>query len=183
MIRWLLAVVSGVAGGKISPFLRKIVESEDGGDRADRNARAAIDALYGIDIKQLRLRVIGFILFGMNAIDRAGVDAGGVFCSNARFCYYVCHSVKVVPGTYKYHTGRGNTNPFASTWWWSGRSCPRTRFPADPAAGEKPASRVKARAGCPLTGKCLSPTVSTTRYSARRLTCRRSFSSWYLLTT
>jgi hypothetical protein len=45
--------------------------------------------------------VIGFILFGMNAIDRAGVDAGGIFGSDARFCYYVGHGVKVVPGTYK----------------------------------------------------------------------------------
>jgi hypothetical protein len=29
----------------------------------------------------------------MDAVDRTSVHAGGVFGSNARFCYYVCHGI------------------------------------------------------------------------------------------
>src|ERR1035441_1154570 len=95
----LLAVVSGVPRREALPLLRQIVERKDRRNRANRNARAAIDAFHRVDVKQLRFRVVGLILLGMNAIDRAGVDAGGILGADAGFCYYVCHWC--CPDTYK----------------------------------------------------------------------------------
>ena len=45
-LRMLLAVVRGVLRGEVRPFLRQIVEGEDGRHGAHRDAGAAIDALY-----------------------------------------------------------------------------------------------------------------------------------------
>src|ERR1035437_5765846 len=106
----LLSVIRRVLGGEFRPFLGQIVKSEDGRHGAHRDAGAAVDTLYGIDVEQFRVRVGGLVLLRMNAIDRAGVDAGSIFGSNTRFSDYVCHW-RFFPGTNTYHSGRGNTIP------------------------------------------------------------------------
>src|SRR6266704_5939738 len=73
------------------PLLRQVVQGEDRGDRADRYAGAAIDAFHGINV-ELRNAVerwpsvvVGRILLGVDAIYGTGVDAGGVFGTDAGF--------------------------------------------------------------------------------------------------
>ena len=73
------------------PFVRKIVESEDGGNRANRYASAAVNAFNRINIEHVRAFKLGFILLGMYAVNGAGVHAGGIFGSNAGLCNYICH--------------------------------------------------------------------------------------------
>src|SRR5580704_17183562 len=51
MRRLSFLVVVGVDFGEAGPFFREIFEGEDGGYRADGNARAAVDALIGIDVE------------------------------------------------------------------------------------------------------------------------------------
>ena len=80
-----------VCAREIGPFVRQIVQSEDGGDRANRHTRPAVDAFYWIDVDHLVFGEFGVIFFGVDAIDRAGVDARRVFGADARFRNYVCH--------------------------------------------------------------------------------------------
>jgi hypothetical protein len=91
--RWLRlsAVVLGILVGEFFPFVREIVESEDGGNRANRYARAAVNAFNRINIKHVRAFKLRLILLGMYAVNRAGVHAGGIFGSNAGLCNYICH--------------------------------------------------------------------------------------------
>ena len=81
----------GVLFGEFSPFFGEIVQRENRGNGAHRNAGAAIDALHGIDVKHLYIGESGVFFFRMNAIDGAGVDARRVFGANAGFRNYVCH--------------------------------------------------------------------------------------------
>src|ERR1700688_2593646 len=46
-----LVVPIGVSGGEAVPLLRQILEGEDRGDRADRNASPAVDAFGRVDIE------------------------------------------------------------------------------------------------------------------------------------
>src|SRR5580700_1725275 len=85
------AEVGGVSCGVFVPLLRQIVEGEDCRHRAHRDARAAIDALYGIDVEQGLGRMLGIVLLGMNAIDRTRVHARGIFGVDAGLCDHVSH--------------------------------------------------------------------------------------------
>ena len=76
---------------KSVPFFRQIVQRKNGGYRADGNAGAAIDALDGVDIKHLRVGEAGIFFFRMDTIDRARVNAGGVFGADAGFSNYISH--------------------------------------------------------------------------------------------
>jgi 6-pyruvoyl-tetrahydropterin synthase len=89
--RGLFSVVGGVLGGELRPLLRQVVERENRRHGAHRDAGAAVDALHRVDVEHLGLGEVGLVLLRMDAIDRAGVDAGGIFGSNARFSDYVCH--------------------------------------------------------------------------------------------
>src|SRR5689334_13217889 len=93
------AVVRRVARGEVRPLLRKIVKREASGDRANRNAGAAIDALDGVDVQELFRRVVRLVFLWMNAVDRASVDAGGIFGADAGFSDYVCHR-SIIPSNY-----------------------------------------------------------------------------------
>jgi hypothetical protein len=84
--------ILGVELGKRVPFFREIIECEDGRDRANGYARAAVDALHRIDVEQLLCGVLGIIFLGMNAIHRTRIDARSVFGVDARFCDYVSHN-------------------------------------------------------------------------------------------
>ena len=89
---WLTLEVVGVDLGEVGPLLGEVVEREDGGDRAHRDAGAAIDAFDGVDVDHFDRGEIGFVLFWVDAIHRTGVDAGRVFRSDTGFRNYVCHS-------------------------------------------------------------------------------------------
>jgi hypothetical protein len=84
---------SGVLLREIRPLVREIIEREDGRNRANRDARAAIYALHGIDVEHIVLAKIRFIFLGMDAIDRTGVHAGRIFGSDAGFRYNVSHII------------------------------------------------------------------------------------------
>src|SRR5579864_1218630 len=87
----LLGVPVRVNRGKVSPLLRQIFQGKDRRHRADRDAGAAVNAFHGTDV-QLRLVLeFGFIFSRMDAIDRADVDAGGVFGSDTGLSDYVRH--------------------------------------------------------------------------------------------
>jgi len=73
------------------PLLRQIVQRENRGYRADWDTGATIDAFHGIDVElgntveRSAAVVIGRVLLGVDAIYGTGVDAGGVFGSDAGF--------------------------------------------------------------------------------------------------
>ena len=83
----------GVLCGEISPLLGQVVGREDGRNRAGWDACAAVDALDRIDEQLIGLGVSGFVLFGVDAIDRTGVYTGGVLGADTGFCNDVCYLV------------------------------------------------------------------------------------------
>jgi hypothetical protein len=78
--------------GEFIPFFWQIIECEDRRYGANRYARAAIDALYRINIEQLRRGVLGIIFLGMNAIHRTRIHARCIFGIDARLCDNVSHN-------------------------------------------------------------------------------------------
>src|SRR5258707_7397709 len=87
-----LRIPIGVDGRETAPFLGQIFERKDGGHWTHRNACAAIDAFRGMDVK-LRFRgEFRLILARMNAVHRADIHAGGVFCADAGLGDHVSHS-------------------------------------------------------------------------------------------
>jgi hypothetical protein len=91
LISALIRIPVRVDGREISPLLRQIFQSENGSHRANRNARAAIDAFHWANVK-LRLGFkFGFILARVNAVNRANVHASGVLGSYTGLSNYVRH--------------------------------------------------------------------------------------------
>src|SRR6266852_3940126 len=95
------------------PLLGQVVQREDRRNGADRNAGAAVDALNRVDeelVYRIELWPAVFVLrvlFRMDAIDRAGVHACGVFRSDAGFGNDIRHNT--LPKTaylQLYHAGR-----------------------------------------------------------------------------
>ena len=89
--RRLAAEVRGVLLREVGPFLGQVVGGKDGRNRAGRNAGAAVDALDRIDEELLGVTVVGFVLLGVDAIDRTGVYASGVLGADTRFCNDISH--------------------------------------------------------------------------------------------
>src|ERR1035438_5255366 len=87
----LTSEVRRVLLGKAGPLLRQVVLRKDGRDRAGRDACAAIDALDRINEQLVDLGVSGFVLLGVDAIDRTGVHTGGVLSADTGFCNDVGH--------------------------------------------------------------------------------------------
>jgi hypothetical protein len=87
-----------IALGVFFPLFRQIVEGEDGRDGTYWNAGAAVDAFYGIDVEHFFGRELFGVFFGMNAVDRTGVNTGGIFGSNAGLGNYVGHKNLVLLG-------------------------------------------------------------------------------------
>src|SRR5271156_1105256 len=83
--------VAGVLVSKGRPLFWQVVPSKYGRHRAYGDAGATVDTLHGVDEELLDLAILRFIFLGMNAIYRAGIDAGCVFCADARFCDHVSH--------------------------------------------------------------------------------------------
>jgi hypothetical protein len=82
-----------IALRKMTPFFRQIVDGEDGRDRANRDARATVNALDWIDVEHFLAAVGGFVLLWVNAIYRTRVHTGTVLGSDTRFCNYVSHNL------------------------------------------------------------------------------------------
>jgi hypothetical protein len=82
-----------------SPFLRKIVKRKDRRNRTDRNARAAIDAFYRIDVQHFGVGETCVVLLRMDAIDRASVYTRRVLGPDAGFCNYVSHMCGIFKNT------------------------------------------------------------------------------------
>src|SRR6185312_14015126 len=85
------AEILGVLFGIRLPLFRQIIQRKDSGNRAYRNARAAIDTLHRVDKKLIGAFKLRLIFFGVYAVDWASVHARRIFRSNARFCDYIGH--------------------------------------------------------------------------------------------
>src|SRR3984893_6475216 len=94
----LLGVPARINGSIVLPLLRQVFQGKDRRHRADRNACTTVDTFDWMDVKLRFLFEIWFILAWMDAIHRANIDAGGVFCADARLGNYVGHSRSPFPG-------------------------------------------------------------------------------------
>ena len=96
------------------PLLRQVVQRENPGYRADRDARATIDAFHGINVELgnavecWAAVVIGRVLLGVDAIYGAGVDAGSVFRSDSGFGNDIGHKPPPPIRTYGMPVREGN---------------------------------------------------------------------------
>ena len=81
----------GVQFGVARPVVRQLILRKDGLNRADRHARAAVDAGVGVDEELIGARVVRGVFLRMNTVDGAHLDAGGVFGSDAWLSDYVGH--------------------------------------------------------------------------------------------
>ena len=87
----LAAEVLGVLLGEMGPLLRQVVLGEDGRDRTNRNASAAVDAFDRVDEELIGFGVTGLIFLRVDAVDGTGVYTGGVLGADTGFCNNVCH--------------------------------------------------------------------------------------------
>ena len=92
--RELPAKVFCVALGVSLPLLRQIVEGKNRRNRANRNTRAAVDALNRIDIQHLFLGECFFVLLRVYAIHRTCVHARRILCADTGFCNHICHNFR-----------------------------------------------------------------------------------------
>ena len=76
---------------KSVPSIWKIAFSTDRVDRTDWGARSAIDTLYWIDKEHRDGSKIRLILSRMDALNRADINACGIFYSDARLCDDIRH--------------------------------------------------------------------------------------------
>src|SRR5215831_16120551 len=97
-------VVVGVPCDKARPVSGRLVEREDGLDRAGRHAGAAVDAFVRMNIEHLSRSKRGLILSRVNAIDGANIHARGVLGAYAGLADDVCqflvslHHTRGLPG-------------------------------------------------------------------------------------
>jgi hypothetical protein len=90
-VKALFLIILSVTLGVFVPFLRQVIQREDGGDRANRHAGAAINALHRVDVKHGNIGEVGFILSRVDTIHRANVYARGVLGVNTGFSNYISH--------------------------------------------------------------------------------------------
>jgi hypothetical protein len=84
-----LVVVRGVERGEPGEFLGEFVQHENRIGGANRDAGAAIDAIVRLDEELRRFGESSLILFGVDAIHRAGLHAQ--FILGTGIGNYVCH--------------------------------------------------------------------------------------------
>src|ERR1019366_10623035 len=102
----LLLVVLRVELGEVLPLFRQIIQGKNGGDGADRDARAAVNALDRIDVKHRHFGEVRLVLAGVDAVNRANVHAGGVFGVDTRLSDNIRHET----------SSRGSFN-FSEQFW------------------------------------------------------------------
>jgi predicted ArsR family transcriptional regulator len=76
----------------VLPLVGDLILGEAGVDRAGLDAGVAVDALLGIDVELVGLCVAGLIRSGMDAVDRADLDARVVLDPDAWFSDDVGHA-------------------------------------------------------------------------------------------
>lgn len=86
-----LRIVIRIHPFKSVPSIWKIALSTDRVDRTDWGACSAIDTLHWIDKEHRDNSKIWLILGRMDALNRADINACGVFYSDARFCNDIRH--------------------------------------------------------------------------------------------
>src|SRR5207249_597745 len=69
----------------VLPLFRDVVLWKDGRHRTGGLTSTTIDAFFRMDIKHRRCLEIGFVLLGVDAVHRAGVDARRILGADARF--------------------------------------------------------------------------------------------------
>ena len=83
--------VGGVALRELGPLVGQLVLGEARVHGARLDARIAVDALVGVDEEHLGLVVVGLVGRGVDAVDRAHLDAGVVLGADAGLCDDVGH--------------------------------------------------------------------------------------------
>ena len=86
-----LLEIVGINGREVLPLLGEIVFSEDRLDRAGRLARAAVDALVGMDVQQLHAFEFRLVFARVDAVYRTDVHASRVLGPYAGFSDNVRH--------------------------------------------------------------------------------------------
>jgi hypothetical protein len=87
----LAAEVGCVLFAELFPFFGQVVAAEDRGHRADRNARAAVDALDGIDEELIVGVGTVFVSLGVNTIYRTSVHTRPILRADTGFRNYIRH--------------------------------------------------------------------------------------------
>jgi hypothetical protein len=87
----LAAEVGCVLFAELFPLLGQVVAAEDRGDRADGNARAAVDALDGIDEKLIVGVSTILVSLGVDTIYRTSVHTRPILRANTGFRNYIRH--------------------------------------------------------------------------------------------
>src|SRR5580765_6186301 len=77
--------VGSIPLGVLRPLFGQVVQREDGGNRANRHAGAAVDAFHRVDIDHLFASEFIGVFFRVNAVHRAGVHARHVLHTDAGF--------------------------------------------------------------------------------------------------
>jgi hypothetical protein len=83
-----MSEVVGIDGDEVAPARGHGEIFVNGFYGADRQARATVNANTRIDV------ILLIILAGVNAIDRADIDARSVFLTDARFGYHIRHRTR-----------------------------------------------------------------------------------------
>src|SRR5260370_15908341 len=89
--RRLAPEVSRILRLELRPLLRQVIPGIDRRHRANRHARAAIDALYRIDEQLLGLAMPRLILLRVDTVHRAGIHASRVLRPDAWFRNHIRH--------------------------------------------------------------------------------------------
>src|SRR5437870_3265878 len=69
-----------------------IIRSDCRVDRTRRHARAAVDALVGVNVEHLGRREVRFVFPRVDAVDRTHVDARGILGADARLADDIRHA-------------------------------------------------------------------------------------------
>ena len=86
--------VLGVDVDELVPLVGELVLGEAGVDGAGLHAGIAVDALLGIDVELLDLVVVGLVRCGVDAVDRADLDARVVLLADAGLSDHVGHQAR-----------------------------------------------------------------------------------------
>jgi hypothetical protein len=91
-----LLIVGGVDFDELLLFFRKILIAPNRVDRTGRFASSTIDAFIGVDVKHFGSLICFFVFTGMDAINRANVNARRVFGCDTRRANYVNRHLRIL---------------------------------------------------------------------------------------
>lgn len=88
-----LPIEIGVERDEVTQLVGDSRCRENGRGWAGRLARAAVDALAGIDEEMIDVVILLFIRRGMDTIDRADIDARRIFGADTRLGDHIGHTL------------------------------------------------------------------------------------------